>query len=262
MKSIRDLKFWLKQALWLVPGAYLANFIYAIQSDQTGGSFGDTFGAANAFFSGTALLMLVLAVILQREELEQVKEERNDTRELLAGQSEINKLQRDAIERQIFEASFLSQFKMIVEEKQRLKSVVSPQVSSDTYLEAASKCATGFAKDLERDENYETIRGQLKPLKELRLLLRAILTLNMLITTSPITGQVRDQYFKLLLSVLDFEIAVCIGVLTIPYKTQALSSKDYTDLFEKFTPTYFIEPSFIEIVSAACAKQEKKQNLM
>ena len=63
----------LKTALWfaliLVPAAYAINFIYALRANTTGGTFGDTFGAANALFSGTALMMLVLAVILQREEL-------------------------------------------------------------------------------------------------------------------------------------------------------------------------------------------------
>ncbi|KXF88997.1 hypothetical protein [Phaeobacter inhibens] len=65
MNKFGELKFWLKQALWLVPIAYTINFVYALYSDQKGGTFGDTFGAANALFSGTALLMLVLAVILR-----------------------------------------------------------------------------------------------------------------------------------------------------------------------------------------------------
>ncbi|NOD35046.1 MULTISPECIES: hypothetical protein [unclassified Ruegeria] len=119
-KKLTELRFWLKQALWFVPFAYFLNFIYAVYSDQSGGTFGDTFGAANALFSGTALLLLVLAVSLQREELEHVKKERNDTLKLLEGQEGINEAQRVALEKQLFESSFFSLFSMINEEKARL----------------------------------------------------------------------------------------------------------------------------------------------
>ena len=105
-KGTDHLKKWLKRAIWLVPFAYAINFIYALMANEGSGTFGDTFGAANALFSGTALLMLVLAVILQREELEVVKDERNATRDLLKGQENLNTLQKTALEKQVFEQSF------------------------------------------------------------------------------------------------------------------------------------------------------------
>ena len=251
MTKIGELKFWLKQALWFVPCAYLANFAYAISSAQTGGTFGDTFGAANALFSGTALLMLVLAVILQREELEQVKKERSDTRKLLKGQNSVNLLQREAVERQIFEASFFAQFHLIVEEKQRLESSSSDSTKKSSKLDKASACAFKFVRALEKDTNHEAPKGQLKPLQEMRLLLRAILTLDTLLVTAPITEDVREQYFKLLMSVVDYNIVACTGALTIPYRNQSLSSKEYLALFNRFTPKHFLTSDFIQDISAA-----------
>lgn len=56
---------------------YGLNFLYAIQVGGKGGTFGDTFGAVNALFSGCALFFLVLAFISQREELKLVK--KNET---------------------------------------------------------------------------------------------------------------------------------------------------------------------------------------
>ncbi|MBO9450853.1 hypothetical protein J7426_11325 [Tropicibacter sp. R16_0] len=122
LKKIQNLKFWLTQALWFVPLAYFVNFFYAVLSDQKGGTFGDTFGASNALFSGTALLMLVLAVTLQREELQEVKNERNDTRKLLAGQEELNSKQEAALKKQSFEQSFFSLVRLISEERRVLDS--------------------------------------------------------------------------------------------------------------------------------------------
>jgi len=102
MKSggTNNIKKWLGRALWIVPFVYVFNFVYAIYSKQSGGTFGDTFGAANALFSGFALLMLVLAVILQRDELNLVKDERNQTRKILDEQRILNDAQKSALNRQ------------------------------------------------------------------------------------------------------------------------------------------------------------------
>lgn len=103
---------------------YFANFIYAILSKQSGGTFGDSFGAVNALFSGSALFFLVLAFISQREELQLVKEERDDTRQLLKGQEEITRQQKAAIEQQVFEQSFYSLISTLAEE---IRSLDAPQ---------------------------------------------------------------------------------------------------------------------------------------
>ncbi len=257
MKSFRDLRFWLKHALWFVPSAYAVNFVYAVLADQSGGTFGDTFGAANALFSGTALLMLVLAVTLQREELEQVKEERNDTRMLLAEQGRINSLQKAAVERQIFEASFFSQFQLIIEEKRRLSGVLTNDEGTKNQLDDASSCAVKFVRNLRRDLHYEAPRGELKPMQEMRLLLRSILTLDRLLATAPIPNEIRDQYFKLMMSVVDFDIVACTAALTLPYRNHALSSDSYLVLYKRFNPEQFLNPKFLEDVEQSRLWLEK-----
>lgn len=164
MRKVRQLKFWLKQALWFVPCAYALNFLYAVTSEQTGGTFGDTFGAANALFSGTALLMLVLAVSLQREELQEVKEERNDTRKLLVGQEALNEMQKTALERQIFEQTFGSLLNSALQEKSRLavRPVIENKQQQSEYFNASLFSArllkeislsTDFNDILRRPEN-------------------------------------------------------------------------------------------------------------
>lgn len=127
MTRFRDLRFWLKHSLWFVPCAYVLNFVYAIRSDQTGGTFGDTFGAANALFSGTALLMLVLAVTLQREELQEVKDERKDTKKLLEGQEQLNEAQGRALARQLYEQSLETMLNSIFAEK----ALITQEVVAD-----------------------------------------------------------------------------------------------------------------------------------
>lgn len=144
MKRISNLVFWLKVSLGVVPTVYLVNFIYALATEQTGGTFGDTFGAANALFSGTALLMLVLAVILQREELEQVKEERNDTRKLLRGQETINLAQEKALSKQSFEQSFFALVQIIAEERRVLDSKVTGLSDHSIISAGAMAVKQGF----------------------------------------------------------------------------------------------------------------------
>lgn len=135
------LKFWLKKALWFVPIAYGANFLYAYHSGGAGGTFGDTFGAANALFSGFALMMLIYAIILQREELEIVKKERNDTKKLLEGQEGINRMQEGALRKQSFEQSFFSLLNLISEEKRLLDTPIKPNaaISKKYYARDSSK---------------------------------------------------------------------------------------------------------------------------
>jgi len=116
---------------------YIGNFAYAILSNQKGGTFGDTFGAANAFFSGGALVMLIYAIILQRDELGIVREERDDTRQILSGQEKINAQQKTALDRQAFEQSFYSLLSLISTMRQTASSDSSP-VSPSTTLTTVS----------------------------------------------------------------------------------------------------------------------------
>ena len=146
------LKPWLKLALVVVPAAYLINFAYAVSSDESGGTFGDTFGAANALFSGAALMMLIYAVILQRDELDLVKAERDDTRRILTGQEKLNALQKAAIETQIFEQSFFSLVQLIAEERRSLDNPFVPTAKASTIGIASSRARDFVDKERMLDE--------------------------------------------------------------------------------------------------------------
>ncbi|MEO1108715.1 MAG: hypothetical protein AAFX90_12400 [Pseudomonadota bacterium] len=213
MNRFKELRFWLKHALWFVPCAYLTNFVYAILADQTGGTFGDTFGAANALFSGTALLMLVLAVSLQREELEQVKEERNDTRELLKGQEEINQTQKLALEKQVFENSFYSLLSMINDEKARLLEREGTQAHEKLRM---VNCREACKKLLEN----KAIETEFGPEQKSYLDLRADKSFNLINLIVAGVALVKSSgsseldavfYLSLVQGVVDFDVATCFA---------------------------------------------------
>lgn len=143
--------------LGIIPIAYTVNFVYAIKTGATGGTFGDTFGAANALFSGAALFMLIYAVILQREELSIVKDERNDTKELLRGQEEITRLQRSALEQQIFEQSFNSLLGQALDERARLSLQIQPsEQNSPTHFGSSKRACKKLLRYLSEGTDITT----------------------------------------------------------------------------------------------------------
>ncbi|MCH8045529.1 MAG: putative phage abortive infection protein [Planctomycetes bacterium] len=73
---------------------------------KSAGEFGDTFGAANALFSGMAFLGIIVAIFLQKRELELQRQELELTRGELARQSKALELQGDTFRQQNFDATF------------------------------------------------------------------------------------------------------------------------------------------------------------
>jgi len=67
--------------LWLLGGGTI---YYLIPDWPARGQFGDMFGAVNALFSGGALIGVIIAVILQREELRLQRKELELTRQEMA----------------------------------------------------------------------------------------------------------------------------------------------------------------------------------
>ncbi|WP_442510556.1 putative phage abortive infection protein [Novipirellula sp. SH528] len=76
----------------------------------TAGEFGDMFGAVNAIFSGLAFLGVVVAILLQRQELVLQRKELADTREVLEQQRNEMQSQNASFRKQQFESMF---FQMI-----------------------------------------------------------------------------------------------------------------------------------------------------
>lgn len=85
--------------VWAGSGWYLHNL-----DDR--GSFGDMFGAVNALFSGLAFAGVILAILLQKEELSLQRKELELTRNELSGQKHEMELQNKTLLKQSFENTF------------------------------------------------------------------------------------------------------------------------------------------------------------
>jgi hypothetical protein len=77
--------------LW---GGSAALLLYCLPESEAHGTFGDMFGAVNALFSGLAFLGVIIAIILQRQELELQREELRASRE---AQQELARSQREQL---------------------------------------------------------------------------------------------------------------------------------------------------------------------
>jgi hypothetical protein len=106
-------------AIWLLGGLpwYYAN-------DETAARFGDSFGAVNSLFSGFALAGVVIAILLQSQELALQREELEATREELKRAAEAQEASQKALAQQT-ELMFLSSY---------LTAVESIRVSSAKHL--------------------------------------------------------------------------------------------------------------------------------
>lgn len=127
-------------AVVVVLGIFIVGFGYAARHDspETAGQFGDSFGVVTSLFSGLTLIFLISAVIIQREELKTVREERDDTRRLLQGQEQINLDQKNALERQLFSQQFYSLMTLIRDEYARLSQKPAGDGSASDYVMSSS----------------------------------------------------------------------------------------------------------------------------
>ncbi|SFK99414.1 hypothetical protein SAMN04488518_113118 [Pseudovibrio ascidiaceicola] len=77
------------------------------------GPVGDSFGIINSLFSGMAFVGLVYAILLQRQELHLVKEERDDTRSILRHQQANLDEQNKVTKKQAFETTFFNLLSLV-----------------------------------------------------------------------------------------------------------------------------------------------------
>lgn len=225
----KSLLFWLKAALFVVPAAYAANFWYALHTDQAGGTFGDTFGAANALFSGAALMMLVYAVILQRNELDLVKEERNDTRRLLEGQEKITAAQKFALDQQLFEQSFNSLLAVALTEKARLSSRI--MLAGDRLQFSIFAQAKRAAHRMMHDTLNTSISGQeiqkddwsetdIETVKKVSFYITLLIHLEKYVEEKAPSEDSKTRMRKIIASLVDHEVAASLISLLLHSKVQ------------------------------------------
>lgn len=113
---------------WWIVGVLLLSIIIVsstrllLKDWQTSGTFGDTFGAVNAIFSGLAFLGIIYTILLQRSELVLQRNELELTRNELEGQkkefekqNETLSLQHETLIHQQFENTFFNLLSMFNE---------------------------------------------------------------------------------------------------------------------------------------------------
>jgi hypothetical protein len=84
-------------ALWIASGPLLA---WVFPDLQERSQIGDSFGLINALFSGLALAGVIVAILLQREELRLQRKELEETRAELKRQADAAEKQEAALEKQ------------------------------------------------------------------------------------------------------------------------------------------------------------------
>lgn len=80
--------------------------LFILHDDPNRGTFGDMFGGVNALFSGLAFVGVIVAIFMQKKELELQRKELGYTREELQGQKEQLKAQNETLQHQSFESTF------------------------------------------------------------------------------------------------------------------------------------------------------------
>jgi len=89
--------------IWLFPaiivgwGVYWALVVNTSDSWQVSGQFGDLFGAFTALVTGLAFAGIIIAILLQRQDLELQREELRLQRQELARSAEAQELQNKAL---------------------------------------------------------------------------------------------------------------------------------------------------------------------
>ena len=98
-------------ALWILTLSIIPNIDY-FKNWTERGTFGDMFGSINALFSGLAFAGVIIAILLQKQELTLQRKELEQTREELKGQKEQLALQNETFKLQQFENTFFNMLKL------------------------------------------------------------------------------------------------------------------------------------------------------
>ncbi len=128
-EETNDNKFRYKNTIIVITGfviiVWTANLIlpivYANYNWADSGIFGDMFGASNSLFSALAFIGLIIAILLQKEELSLQRKELKQTRVEIAGQKEQLEGQKNQMELQNFDNKFFQLISLINNFVQQLK---------------------------------------------------------------------------------------------------------------------------------------------
>jgi len=132
-----------------------ANFFVAVWlMPDSPGQFGDIFGLANAFFSGLALVGVVVAIFMQRRELALQRAELEMQRQEMQGQKEALEAQHQAMRLQTQETAFYSLLKYQRELVNSTFAKIDGKalIGAQAYHEAAGRLETLGTRFFKKDE--------------------------------------------------------------------------------------------------------------
>lgn len=224
---------------------YSLNFLYASQNGGEGGTFGDSFGAVNALFSGSALFFLVLAFLSQREELELVRQERDDTREILSSQQDLNEQQARYLETQLFHQSFNSLYQQALAERQRLLvSGFEAGQTQSSHLGAAGRSAEVLlSRGISAVEANPILREQVF---NVSVLISLVIHCAALIDNSQVNNEKKPALRQLLVSMLDTSLATCIAYTIVDARMRFSGMPMYEQFFENYELRKVISDKAVE----------------
>jgi hypothetical protein len=111
-------------SLVLMGATLFYNYYYAtsLACDQQG-IFGDMFGASNAFFTGLSFTGVIIAILLQRQELRFQREELELTRNEMERTRKEFELQNSTLLKQQFENTFFQMLRLFHENTEKINSI-------------------------------------------------------------------------------------------------------------------------------------------
>ena len=166
----------------------VANKIGPFQNAADGGAFGDSFGALTALFNALAFAGLLLAVLLQRQDLELQRMELHETRAVLVEQQQQLESQAEATKKQVFESTL---FRLI----DALRTVVSTiQFTANNFRSSGTSAIHHLAIQLRDRDNQSLLNPEATPISAAKVFEEWSLTHHHALT----------QYFSLAAVVVQF----------------------------------------------------------
>ena len=131
---------------WIIYGFVV---FYTLPDWPERGAFGDMFGAINALFSGLALAGVILAIFLQKQELELQRHELELTRQELARTAEAQEQSREALRTQAYTLNLSAQVSAYAA---LLENHRSPVSGTPEHLSQLESLLEQLQNELERNK--------------------------------------------------------------------------------------------------------------
>ncbi|SFO44755.1 Putative phage abortive infection protein [Cohaesibacter marisflavi] len=100
----------------LIPIIWIINLIalFSLQN-ETRGTFGDMFGAANSIFTGAALVALIISITLQKQEVGVAQKELQTAQKTLSEQQSLTIAQQNYLAEQSVESTFFNMLSLLMD---------------------------------------------------------------------------------------------------------------------------------------------------